>query len=161
MSARLSESHLSRGGFPHSDICGSKLVCQLPAAFRRLPRPSSPVIAKASTSCTYSLDPITASTLRVLPLHALGLQGSHLSACSVAMHSRLLSQERTSIQSSNPAIGSFATRRSTPASLRAQIHPVNGSNRFTSSSLLKNSRLTRYCSSQGSIFCFASQSIDR
>ena len=46
------------GGFPHSDICGSKLVCQLPAAFRRLQRPSSPVIAKASTTCTYSLDPI-------------------------------------------------------------------------------------------------------
>ena len=48
-----------RAGFPHSDICGSMLVCQLPAAFRRLPRPSSPVIAKASTTCTYSLDPIT------------------------------------------------------------------------------------------------------
>ena len=46
------------GGFPHSDIRGSKLVCQLPAAFRRLQRPSSPVIAKASTTCTYSLDPI-------------------------------------------------------------------------------------------------------
>src|SRR5690606_16544788 len=49
-------------GFPHSDICGSKLVCQLPAAFRRLPRPSSPVIAKASTTCTCSLDPITLPT---------------------------------------------------------------------------------------------------
>lgn len=47
------------GGFPHSDIYGSKLVCQLPVAFRRLPRPSSPVIAKASIICTYSLDPIT------------------------------------------------------------------------------------------------------
>ena len=46
------------GGFPHSDIRGSKLVCQLPAAFRRLQRPSSPVIAKAFTTCTYSLDPI-------------------------------------------------------------------------------------------------------
>ena len=57
------ESHLGRGGFPHSDICGSKLVCQLPAAFRRLPRPSSPVIAKASTACTFLLDPITVSTL--------------------------------------------------------------------------------------------------
>ena len=40
------------GGFPHSDISGSKLVCQLPEAFRRLQRPSSPVIAKASTTCT-------------------------------------------------------------------------------------------------------------
>ena len=39
-------------GFPHSDIYGSKLVCQLPVAFRRLLRPSSPVIAKASTICT-------------------------------------------------------------------------------------------------------------
>ena len=47
------------GGFSHSEISGSMLVCQLPAAFRRLPRPSSPVIAKASTSCTFSLDPIT------------------------------------------------------------------------------------------------------
>ena len=59
----FSQEYPLRGGFPHSDICGSKLVCQLPAAFRRLPRPSSPVIAKASTTCTYSLDPITLSTL--------------------------------------------------------------------------------------------------
>ena len=51
-----------RAGFPHSEICGSKLVCQLPAAYRRLLRPSSPVIAKASTTCTYSLDPITLHT---------------------------------------------------------------------------------------------------
>jgi hypothetical protein len=53
-----SENDTLAGGFPHSDIFGSKLVCQLPEAFRRLPRPSSPVIAKASTTCTYSLDPI-------------------------------------------------------------------------------------------------------
>ena len=52
------------GGFPHSEICGSKLVCQLPAAYRRLQRPSSPVIAKASTTCTYSLDPIGLRTWR-------------------------------------------------------------------------------------------------
>ena len=32
-------------GFPHSDISGSKLVCQLAEAFRRLPRPSSPLTA--------------------------------------------------------------------------------------------------------------------
>src|SRR3970040_633180 len=37
------------------------LYCQLPAAFRRLTRLSSPVIAKASIICTYSLDPITLS----------------------------------------------------------------------------------------------------
>src|SRR5689334_22971989 len=58
----FSHGYSIRSGFPHSDIGGSKLVCQLPAAFRRLPRPSSPVIAKASTTCTLSLDPITLST---------------------------------------------------------------------------------------------------
>ena len=45
-------------GFPHSDITGSLLYCQLSDAFRRLTRPSSPIIAKASTWCTYSLDSI-------------------------------------------------------------------------------------------------------
>jgi hypothetical protein len=60
------------GGFPHSEICGSQLVCQLPAAFRRLPRLSSPVVAKASTVCTYSLDHITPS---VLALYGAGLAG--------------------------------------------------------------------------------------
>jgi hypothetical protein len=38
-----------------------KAYCQLPVAFRRLSRLSSPVIAKASTTCTYSHDPITLS----------------------------------------------------------------------------------------------------
>lgn len=45
-------------GFPHSDISGSKLYCQLPETFRRLTRPSSPVIAKASAMYAYSLDHI-------------------------------------------------------------------------------------------------------
>ena len=38
--------------FPHSEISGSKLICQLPEAYRRLSRLSSPVIAKASTICS-------------------------------------------------------------------------------------------------------------
>jgi hypothetical protein len=51
------------GGFPHSEILGSKPVCRLPEAYRRLPRPSSPVAAKASTVCAYSLDHITPKRL--------------------------------------------------------------------------------------------------
>ena len=35
----------SDAGFPHSEIPGSRLVCQLPGAYRRLPRPSSPLDA--------------------------------------------------------------------------------------------------------------------
>ena len=54
------------GGFPHSEISGSKLICQLPEAYRRLSRPSSPIIAKASTMCSYSLDPITLTFLSKL-----------------------------------------------------------------------------------------------
>ena len=40
--------------------------CQLPGAFRRLPRLSSPLTAKASTVCAYSLDHITLSRLKVI-----------------------------------------------------------------------------------------------
>ena len=37
-------------GFPHSEIPGSQLGCQLPWAYRRLQRPSSPLDAKSSTA---------------------------------------------------------------------------------------------------------------
>ncbi len=47
---------MTRAGFPHSDILGSRFVCQLPEAYRRLQRPSSAPSAKASTLCPYKLD---------------------------------------------------------------------------------------------------------
>src|SRR5213595_548464 len=68
------------GGFPHSDISGSKLVCQLPEAFRRLPRPSSPVIAKASTTCTCSLDPITSVSQTCVQVRARYRMSSRICA---------------------------------------------------------------------------------
>ena len=43
------DSGISR--FPYSEIHGSKLVYQLPMAYRRLQRPSSAPSAKASTLC--------------------------------------------------------------------------------------------------------------
>ena len=61
----FSARYLLRGGFPHSEIAGSKLVCQLPDAYRRLPRLSSPSTAKASTMCAYSLDHITPRSLGI------------------------------------------------------------------------------------------------
>ena len=60
----FSVQYLLRGGFPHSEIAGSKVVCHLADAYRRLPRPSSPSTAKASTMCAYSLDHITSRSLR-------------------------------------------------------------------------------------------------
>src|SRR5215468_3953076 len=59
----FSAGYLLRGGFPHSEIAGSKLICQLADAYRRLPRPSSPSTAKASAICAYSLDHITPRSL--------------------------------------------------------------------------------------------------
>ena len=48
----FSQSYSLRSGFPHSEISGSKLICQLPEAYRRLSRPSSPIIAKPSSAET-------------------------------------------------------------------------------------------------------------
>ena len=46
--------------FGHDRI---NVCCRLPGPFRRLPRPSSPLTAKASTVCAYSLDHITSNRL--------------------------------------------------------------------------------------------------
>ena len=46
---------ITTGGFPHSEIPGSKTVQRLPGAYRSRPRPSSAPDAKASTVCPYSL----------------------------------------------------------------------------------------------------------
>ena len=59
----FSIKYLLLGGFPHSEIAGSKLVCQLADTYRRLPRPSSPSTAKASARYAYSLDHITPRSL--------------------------------------------------------------------------------------------------
>jgi len=80
-----------RAGFPHSEIYGSKLVCQLPVAYRRLLRPSSPDIAKASTMCTYSLVPITLTSV-ARERHRV----AELSVCRIAKAS-LLTAKITSI----------------------------------------------------------------
>ena len=57
------DNQLVLAGFPHSEISGSQVVCHLPEAYRRLPRLSSPLTAKASTVCASSLDHITPSNL--------------------------------------------------------------------------------------------------
>ncbi len=59
----VQDNQLMLAGFPHSEISGSQSVCRLPKAFRRLPRLSSPLTAKASTVCASSLDHITPSNL--------------------------------------------------------------------------------------------------
>ena len=48
---RCGSLDMTPAGFPHSEILGSRFVCQLPEAYRRLQRPSSAPSAKASTLC--------------------------------------------------------------------------------------------------------------
>ena len=91
------------GGFPHSDICGSKLICQLPAAFRRLSRPSSPLTAKASTMCAYSLDHITPSCLGMTRIPANGI--------SISLSIRQL------------ALPALASRHVVDIRLKRSLHP--------------------------------------
>ena len=114
-----------RAGFPHSEILGSKLACQLPEAYRRLQRPSSPVVAKASTSCTCSLDPITLRT-----------DGSRRSTPRRRAADRIFGSTLG---------GAAADKAATPNTSNAISYPDEfGSEknriRFTSSEFLKSSR---------------------
>jgi hypothetical protein len=53
---RRRQHPMTSARFPHSEIPGSTLGCQLPGAYRRLPRPSSAPGAKASTVCPKKLE---------------------------------------------------------------------------------------------------------
>src|SRR3954467_8719890 len=53
---RYEYHRITSGGFPHSEIPGSKVGQHLTRAYRSRPRPSSALGAKASTVCSYSLD---------------------------------------------------------------------------------------------------------
>ena len=145
-----------RAGFPHSDISGSKLVCQLPGAFRRLPRPSSPVIAKASTTCTYSLDPITLRALRFRlfifmvwpkPIHSLNfLHPKPFSyRCLLALHPTKNALRRYNLTH-------YSTHQFTRDSKRQSHEFPWIAEYFTSSKLLKSIREHRFEATRRYIF---------
>ena len=116
------------GGFPHSDIFGSMLVCELPEAFRTLQRPSSPVIAKASTTCTYSLDPITLMPLSRQPL-TTAVTGIEFRVCAAFQASSFQRTLKTWLIQSHPMFDI------TPRQYRAQRSIE--AHYFASSRLLK------------------------
>ncbi len=66
-----------------ASVPGINACCQLPRAFRRLPRPSSPLTAKASTVDAYSLDHITPSRLEVIHKTRLIASTTHLNSVRV------------------------------------------------------------------------------
>jgi hypothetical protein len=146
-----------RAGFPHSDTLGSMLICQLPETFRRLSRLSSPVIAKASTTCTYSLDPIT---IRAPSFSSQGTELRGQNASSIHSPSRYF--PTTAKTRNHYALGNSRLRAAHPTknalrqiqsnpSIGLSIHPRHNlspwihleSDRFTSSVLLKSNRSCR------------------
>jgi hypothetical protein len=87
---------ITTGGFPHSEILGSKLGQQLPGAYRSRPRPSSAPGAKASTVCPCSLDSIENTTNRSgvfkvhaeeIPPYTRGANGRSKAASAVSQNS--------------------------------------------------------------------------
>jgi hypothetical protein len=88
---------MTPGGFPHSDILGSKPVWRLPEAFRSLPRPSSPLVAKASTMCPYVLVPSKIGEIDV-PSAIFNCQRALLRS-----YDRCAVSDRASIRTSPPA----------------------------------------------------------
>ena len=58
----FSDGYPLRGGLPHSEILGINACSRLPRAFRSVPRPSSPLGAKASTRCPCFPRPTPATT---------------------------------------------------------------------------------------------------
>ena len=80
------DTRLTAGGFPHSDIPGSKVVCHLPEAYRRLPRLSSPLTAKASTMCTSLLDYTTPNSPITLQVGVMFLCLASALACGTVFY---------------------------------------------------------------------------
>jgi hypothetical protein len=85
---------MTPAGFPHSDIPGSQLGCQLPRAYRRLLRPSSALDAKASTVCPSQLA-TTNTTPHPTRTNTDQTQRSHIDGSTLQRCSRPLSRSQT------------------------------------------------------------------
>ncbi len=68
---------MTRARFSYSEIRGSTLAWQLPAAYRSLQRPSSASSAKASTGCPLQL----AETMLALAMEFSGIGAGQTGAC--------------------------------------------------------------------------------
>jgi hypothetical protein len=79
---RYASQRITTGGFPHSEISGSKVGQHLTRAYRSRPRPSSALGAKASTVCPCSLD------REELIIRSYGVFKVHASSCPPSMKGR-------------------------------------------------------------------------
>jgi hypothetical protein len=94
------------GGFPHSDIHRSQLGYQLPMAFRRFQRPSSPLDAKSSAMRPYWFD----HTDRT-PLPSSGFPLRQVIGPDGCSHTPTPPQRLTAIGGSDPGLGASSSVR--------------------------------------------------
>jgi hypothetical protein len=87
---RYASQRITTGGFPHSEISGSKVGQHLTRAYRSRPRPSSALGAKASTVCPYSLD------REELIIRSYGVFKVRASSCPPNENAGLMSPQGTS-----------------------------------------------------------------
>ena len=91
--------------------CRIKACCQLPDTFRRLPRPSSPLTAKASTVYAWSLDHITPSRLRAYSDSSSGFGFRQTTLATIASTTHL-----GSVSNQNACHSFTFSKNTTPAS---------------------------------------------
>ena len=86
-------------GLPHSEIRGSQPSYRLLSAYRRFSRPSSPLNAKASITCPFSLGHayLTPAGGRCMPRWTLRIQQS-VTRRTTHAHRRLNTRDRFSVQ---------------------------------------------------------------
>ena len=107
-------SHLTVG-LPHSEIRGSQPSYRLLSAYRRFSRPSSPLNAKASITCPFSLGHayLTPAGGRCMPRRTLRIRQS-VTRRTTHAHRRLNTRDRFSVQFNTCT----ASRSSSPAEAR-------------------------------------------
>lgn len=107
--------------------CRIKACCQLPDTFRRLPRPSSPLTAKASTVYAWSLDHITPSRLGAYSHSSSGMRFRQTTLATIASTTHL-----GSVSNQNACHSFTFSKNTTPASapvgftnlcVRVSTHP--------------------------------------
>ena len=116
-------------GLPHSEIPGSKLGYQLPWAFRRFLRPSSPLDAKTSTVCPFTLGHVDRMPSGRLVSDRRSLTDAHAGPSCVWTSDLPHSPRRRVLQAASQAnsrsVLAIESRKRDAGPARASARPIN------------------------------------
>ena len=116
-------------GLPHSEIPGSKLGYQLPWAYRRFLRPSSPLDAKTSTVCPFTLGHVNRIPSGRLASDRRSLTDAHAGPSCVWTSDLPHSPRRRVLQAASQAnsrsVLAIESRKRDAGPARASARPIN------------------------------------